>query len=478
MGTITHSFVSAIADDVSAAAAGEVVPSNWNANHTILLTTGDLTGWGTGVSAAVLLPVIGTGGIVLSSAAGITSAAVALIYAPINSPLFTGVPAGPTPTFGDSSTKLATTAFVSAALAAGGGAGITSAAVALIYAPLNSPALIGTPTAPTLTAGTSNTGIATTAFVSAAILAGNTGITSAAVALKYVPINGPLGTPSSGTLTNATGLPIGGITGLGTGVGAALAANVTGSGGIVLATGPTIGAPIITGQLTYGGVLLAPSVSGLGSMALTSAPVLNAPTITGALTYGGVTLAAAVSGTGAMTLVSSPAFTGTPTAPTLAAGDSSTGLATTAFVSAALASGAAGITSAAVAAKYAPLNSPVFITPTLGVATATSVAADVFTVTTNNVNLITAAAYTVQNTDNGKLLKFSSVTATAVSVNTGLTAGLWFEAEAFTSAQVTLSGTATLHSSNGLKTRTQYSVLRVRYEGVADTYNVSGDSTT
>ena len=32
---ITHAFVSAIADDPDAVAAGEVVPSNWNASHTI-----------------------------------------------------------------------------------------------------------------------------------------------------------------------------------------------------------------------------------------------------------------------------------------------------------------------------------------------------------------------------------------------------------------------------------------------------------
>lgn len=35
MPTITHTFVSSIADDAAAVAAGEVVPSNWNANHTL-----------------------------------------------------------------------------------------------------------------------------------------------------------------------------------------------------------------------------------------------------------------------------------------------------------------------------------------------------------------------------------------------------------------------------------------------------------
>ena len=57
---------------------------------------------------------------------------------------------------------------------------------------------------------------------------------------------GPLGTPSSGTLTNATGLPVStGISGLGTGVATALAAGVTGSGNIVLATSPTLTSPVL-----------------------------------------------------------------------------------------------------------------------------------------------------------------------------------------------------------------------------------------
>lgn len=40
---ITHTFVSGIADDATAAAAGEVLPSHWNAAHTISLTTADVT---------------------------------------------------------------------------------------------------------------------------------------------------------------------------------------------------------------------------------------------------------------------------------------------------------------------------------------------------------------------------------------------------------------------------------------------------
>ena len=68
-----------------------------------------------------------------------------------------------------------------------------------------------------------------------------------------------LGTPDSGTLTNCTGLPIvngttgtlsvarggTGITAFGTGVATALGQNVTGSGGIALATSPTFTTPTL-----------------------------------------------------------------------------------------------------------------------------------------------------------------------------------------------------------------------------------------
>lgn len=48
----------------------------------------------------------------------VDTASLSTIYAPINSPLFTGNPRGPTPAVGDNSTSLSTTAFVSAAISA------------------------------------------------------------------------------------------------------------------------------------------------------------------------------------------------------------------------------------------------------------------------------------------------------------------------------------------------------------------------
>jgi hypothetical protein len=69
-----------------------------------------------------------------------------------------------------------------------------------------------------------------------------------------------LGTPTSGTLTNCTGLPIAGTTGYGTGVATALAAAVTGSGGISLTTSPTFVTPVLGAatatSINFGGTTL------------------------------------------------------------------------------------------------------------------------------------------------------------------------------------------------------------------------------
>ena len=105
------------------------------------------------------------------------------------------------------------------------------------------------------------------------VASGGTGITSfgtgVATALgvnvgsagAFVTFDGALGTPSSGTLTNATGLPVStGISGLGSNVATFLAtpssANLaaavtdeTGSGALVFGTGPTIGTATLNRSL-------------------------------------------------------------------------------------------------------------------------------------------------------------------------------------------------------------------------------------
>ncbi|ECI4467293.1 phage tail protein [Salmonella enterica subsp. enterica] len=113
-------------------------------------------------------------------------------YAPKASPTFTGTPKAPTAAAGNNTTQLATTAFVQAALIAlVNGAPATldtlkeiAAAInndpnfsttitnaLALKAPLASPVLTGTPTAPTAAQTVNNTQIATTAFVKSALAA-------------------------------------------------------------------------------------------------------------------------------------------------------------------------------------------------------------------------------------------------------------------------------------------------------------------
>ena len=109
-----------------------------------------------------------------------------------------------------------------------------------------------------------------------------------------------LGTPQSGNLTNCTSLPIvagttgtlsvarggTGITAFGTGVATALGQNVTGSGGIALATSPTFVTPTL-GVATATSVATGPvfgtvqSLSGPGAVNLTTLTTAFTSTATG-----------------------------------------------------------------------------------------------------------------------------------------------------------------------------------------------------
>lgn len=177
-------------------------------------------------------------------------------YAPKASPTFTGTPKAPTPAAGNNTTQVATTAFVQAALTALiNGAPATldtlkeiAAAInndpnfsttinnaLALKAPLSSPALTGTPTAPTAAQSINNTQIATTAFVKSAI-AGMVGSAPAALdtlnklaaALGDDPnfattmLNALAGKqPLDKTLTNLSGKDVAGLlTYLGLGAGA------------------------------------------------------------------------------------------------------------------------------------------------------------------------------------------------------------------------------------------------------------------
>jgi hypothetical protein len=101
------------------------------------------------LTSAPVTSVAGRTGAVTLAVADVSGAA------PIASPTFTGTPAAPTATAGTSTTQLATTAFVTTA--------------DNLKANLASPTFTGVPAAPTATAGTNTTQIATTAFVTAAV---------------------------------------------------------------------------------------------------------------------------------------------------------------------------------------------------------------------------------------------------------------------------------------------------------------------
>jgi hypothetical protein len=312
-----------------------------------------------------------TGAVVLS-AADVSSTGI------LNNTALTGVPTGPTAAPGVSTSQLATTAYVAAAVITGGG--VTSwngrlGAVSLQAsdvsavggAMINSPAFTGVPTAPTAAPGTNNTAIATTAFVTAA-LGGSTTVTTfngrnGAVTLNSSDISGASGALLAGP--SFTGVPTAPTATAGTNTAqiattAFVTAAVSASGvtsfngriGVVTLSLADVtgvgGAPVASPGLT--GTPTAPTAApGTNTAQLATCAFANAAAAAGGVTSwnsrtGAVVLIAAdVSAVGGA-MLASPTFTGVPVAPTAGAGTSTGQLATTAFVAAAVAAAGGVVT--------------------------------------------------------------------------------------------------------------------------------------
>lgn len=176
----------------------------------------------------------------------------------------------------------------------GGGSGVVAGGACTNQA-VTGLSVLGVPTCTTLTSAYVNTSIWTGTVASGVLKASSQGVVAAAAAgTDFVLPGGALGTPSSGVATNLTGLPIGGITGLGTGVGtwfatpssanfASALTGETGTGAVVFGTGPTVSEVVTTGAaLAVANV----GANSCGTTAATAAGNANAFEITVGATAG------------------------------------------------------------------------------------------------------------------------------------------------------------------------------------------------
>jgi len=164
---------------------------------------------------------------------------------------------------------------------------------------------------------------ATTSAELAGVISDETGTGSLVFASSPALTTPNIGTPSAGTLTNCTGLPVGGVSGLGTGVGTALAVN-TGSAGAFVVNGGALGTPS-SGTLTNATSLplstgvtgtLPVANGGTGQTSFTDGQLLIGNSTGNTLSKATLTAGSGISitnGSGAITIAASGGSSGTVT---------------------------------------------------------------------------------------------------------------------------------------------------------------------
>ena len=301
---------------------------------------------------------------------------------------------------------------------------------------------IGSP----ITGGTNGYGLYVNSSTQLGQFAYGTGVvtalgTNVGNAGAFVVNGGALGTPSSGTLTNATGLPIGGLTGLGTGVVTALGIAVGSAGAPVLFNG-ALGTPS-SGTLTNTtGLPISTGVSGLGTGVATFLATPSSANLATAMTD--------ETGSGSLVFATSPTLVtpilGTPASGTLT---NATGLPLTTGVTGILpvANGGTGITSfgtgvatalgtavtgsgGAVLASAPTVNNPTvtnYVESVVAIGTVTSsstIALTNGTVQTATLTASTACTFTMPTNVAGKsfvlLLKQAAATGNGTATFTGV----------------------------------------------------------